>query len=62
LGRWLVLAFFIESLMVAYVDPLWIQQYIGGDSPLVIPIAALIGLPFYLNGFAAIPMVGGLID
>ena len=62
LGKWLVLAFFIESLMVAYIDPLWVYQYIGGDSLWVVPMAALIGMPSYLNGYAAIPMVGGLMD
>ena len=62
LGKWLALAFFIESLMVAYIDPQWVSQFIGGDSVFAVPIAALIGMPSYLNGYAAIPMVGGLID
>ena len=62
LGKWLLLAFFIESLMVAYIDPQWVHQYIGGDSILAVPMAALIGMPSYLNGYAAIPMVGGLMD
>ncbi len=62
LGKWLALAFFIESLMVAYINPEWVQTYIGGDEAYVIPLAALIGMPSYLNGYAAIPMVGGLMD
>ena len=62
LGKWLLLAFFIESLMVAYIDPQWVSQFIGGDSNYAVPMAALIGMPSYLNGYAAIPMVGGLID
>ncbi len=61
LGKWLALAFFIESLMVAYINPQWIQQYTGGDALYVIPIAALIGMPSYLNGYAAIPLVGELM-
>jgi len=62
LGKWLALAFFIESLMVAFINPEWVQTYIGGDEAYVIPLAALIGMPSYLNGYAAIPLVGGLID
>ena len=62
LGKWLALAFFIESLMVAFIDPQWIKDYVGGDSLFVIPLAAFIGMPSYLNGYAAIPLVGGLID
>ncbi len=62
LGKWLALAFFIESLMVAYINPQWVHLYTGGDSPLVIPVAALIGMPSYLNGYAAIPLVGELMQ
>jgi uncharacterized membrane protein YraQ (UPF0718 family) len=62
LGKWLTLAFFLESLMVAYIEPQWVQQYVSGDSVFVLPLAALIGMPSYLNGYAAIPLVGGLID
>ena len=62
LGKWLTLAFFIESLMVAFIDPLWIQEYIGSSSAHVVPLAALIGMPSYLNGYAAIPLVGELMD
>lgn len=62
LGKWLALAFLLESLMLAYIEPDWVQTYIGGDTVWAIPMAALIGLPSYLNGYAAIPMVNGLMD
>jgi len=62
LGKWLALAFLLESLMLRYVNPQWVQQYIGGDTASAIPLAALIGMPSYLNGYAAIPMVSGLIE
>ena len=62
LTKWLVLAFFLESLMVAYIEPLWVQRYLAGDSNLIIPVAALIGMPMYLNGYAAIPLVGELMN
>jgi uncharacterized membrane protein YraQ (UPF0718 family) len=62
LGKWLALAFFIESLMVAYISPDWIQRYTGGDSLFVVPVAALIGMPSYLNGYAAIPLIGELME
>jgi uncharacterized membrane protein YraQ (UPF0718 family) len=62
LGKWLALAFFIESLMVAYISPDWIQRYTGGESLLVVPVAALIGMPSYLNGYAAIPLIGELME
>jgi len=60
LGKWLTLAFLLESLMLAYVSSEWIAAYVGTDNPLAIPLAALVGAPSYLNGYAAIPLVSGL--
>ena len=62
LGKWLTLAFFLESLMVAYIDPAWVSKVAGADNALAIPLAAIIGMPSYLNGYAAIPLASGLLD
>ena len=62
LGKWLGLAFFLESLMLAYVSSNWIAGYVGADNAFAIPLAAVVGVPSYLNGYAAIPLVSGLID
>ena len=35
---------------------------LGADSLWAIPTAVLVGIPAYLNGYAALPLVGGLID
>jgi hypothetical protein len=62
LGKWLTLAFFLESLMIAYVSNDWIAAYVGSDNGFAIPLAALVGAPSYLNGYAAIPLVSGLLE
>lgn len=62
LGKWLALAFLIESLMVAYVPDGWIQTIAGDGGLRSILGAALVGIPAYLNGYAALPLVGGLIQ
>ena len=62
LGKWLTLAFFLESLMLAYISTDWIVSFVGADNPFAIPIAAFVGAPSYLNGYAAIPLVSGLLD
>jgi len=62
LGRWLVFAFLLESLMVAYIPSGWVAEWVGEGNWFAVPLAALIGLPSYLNGYAAIPLVAGLID
>ena len=62
LGKWLAFAFFLESLMLAYVSPDWITGYVGADNFFAIPIAAIVGVPSYLNGYAAIPLISGLLE
>lgn len=62
LGKWLALAFAIESLMLVYVPDGWIQTIAGDGGLWSIVGAALVGIPAYLNGYAALPLVGRLIQ
>jgi uncharacterized membrane protein YraQ (UPF0718 family) len=62
LGKWLVLAFLLESLMVAYVPGDLIARIAGDGGLLSIVGATLVGIPSYLNGNAALPLVAGLMD
>ncbi len=62
LGKWLTLAFFLETLMIAYISSDWIIGYVGSDNPFAIPLAAIVGAPSYLNGYAAIPLISGLLE
>jgi len=62
LGKWLLLAFLLESLMVAYVPGDIVARIAGDGGVLSILLAALVGVPSYLNGNAALPLVAGLID
>jgi uncharacterized membrane protein YraQ (UPF0718 family) len=62
LGKWLTFAFFLESLMVAYVPTELIARAVGEGNAFAVPLAALVGIPSYLNGYAAIPLVAGLLD
>ena len=62
LGKWLTIAFFLESLMVAYVPTELIAGAVGDGNAFAVPLAAVVGIPSYLNGYAAIPLVAGLLD
>lgn len=62
LGKWLLLAFTLESLMVAYVPGDLIARIAGDGSLLSIASATLVGIPSYLTGNAALPLVAGLIE
>ncbi len=61
LSKWLLLAFALESLMVAWVPASLVASTLGGDGWQAIPLAVVVGVPAYLNGFAAIPLIGELM-
>jgi uncharacterized membrane protein YraQ (UPF0718 family) len=62
LGKWLTLAFVLESLMVAYVPSDLVARAAGDGGFLSIFAATLVGIPSYLNGNAALPLVSGLME
>jgi len=62
LGKWLTLAFVLESLMVAYIPASLVADVLGGGAWWTIPAAVAVGIPAYMNGFAAIPLMAGLMD
>lgn len=61
LAKWLTLAFVLESLMLAWLPADLVAQTLGGAGLAPIGIATLVGVPAYLNGYAALPLVGGLM-
>ncbi|MEL6609031.1 MAG: permease [Pseudomonadota bacterium] len=60
--KWLTLAYILESLMLAYVPAESIATLLGGNGAGPVVIGALIGGPAYLNGYAAVPLVGELMN
>ena len=61
LGRWLLLAFLMEALITLYIPQEAIASLLGASSSLAVPLAALIGVPLYLNNMGALPIVAGLL-
>lgn len=62
LGKWLVLAFVLESLMLAYIPANMVARAVGEAGLLQVVGATFVGIPAYLNGYAALPLVAGLIE
>lgn len=60
--KWLTLAYLLEALLVTYVPAEAIGGVVGGDGLLPIVIGAVVGAPAYLNGYAAPPLVAGLME
>ena len=53
--KWLTLAYVIEALMLRFVPAEWVAGALGGDGLGPIILAAFVGAPAYLNGYAAVP-------
>ncbi|MEM6422034.1 MAG: permease, partial [Pseudomonadota bacterium] len=62
LVKWLCLAFLLESLMLEYVPGEMVAGVVGGEGIMPIALATLVGVPAYLNGYAALPLVAGLVE
>ena len=62
LGKWLMLAFVLEALMLQLnvVEPL--VGIISGTGNWAIPFSALIGIPAYLNGDAAPALISTFVE
>lgn len=61
LGKWLLLAYMLEALMLEYVPADLVAGILGGEGLRPVLMGAIVGGPAYLNGFAAVPMVDALL-
>lgn len=62
LFKWLTLAYVLEAVMIRYVPADLIAGFLGGEGFQPILMGALLGGPAYLNGYAAVPLVAGLLE
>ncbi len=61
LGKWLLLAYLFEAMMIHYVPAEMVASVLGGEGIKPILLGALVGGPAYLNGYAAVPLVEALL-
>lgn len=61
LAKWLAFAYLIQALLIRYVPAELIATVIGGDGIGPVLLAATVGAPAYLNGYAAVPLIEGLL-
>ena len=60
--RWLVLALVLEVYLQRMVPDEWIISLFSDDAVTSIPLAVIVGAPMYLDGYAALPLVRGLME
>ena len=59
--KWLSLAYVLEALLISYVPAEAVAAVVGGDGVMAIATAAVVGMPAYLNSYAAPPLLAGLM-
>jgi len=62
LTKWLSLAYLLEGLLIEYIPAEAIGALVGGPGVMPVVLGALVGAPAYLNGYAAPPLVAGLME
>ncbi|MGB0797918.1 MAG: permease [Planktomarina sp.] len=62
LAKWLFMAYVLEALMITYVPSNMIAGVVGGNGIVSVATAAIIGMPAYLNGYVAPPLLAGLMQ
>ena len=60
--RWLALALVLEVFLQRLVPDAWIVSLFSDDAGASIPLAVIVGASMYLDGYAALPLVRGLMD
>ena len=56
------LAYALEALLITYVPAEAIARVVGGEGIGPIALAALVGMPAYLNSYVAPPLLAGLME
>ncbi len=60
-GKFMAIAFALEAVIKFYVPESWIRAALGAENALAVPIAVLVGVPFYTTNAQALGLVGGLL-
>ena len=60
--RWLALALVLEVFLQRLVPDDRIASLFSDDAAASIPLAVIVGAPMYLDGYAALPLVRGLME
>ncbi|MDE0110950.1 MAG: permease, partial [Albidovulum sp.] len=60
--KWMILAYLLEALMIRFIPTELVVSVLGGEGLRPVLLGALIGGPAYLNGYAAVPVVAGMLE
>ncbi len=60
--KWLLFAYLLEALLIIYVPAESVARVVGGSGIASVVTGAVVGMPAYLNSYAAPALVSGLVE
>jgi uncharacterized membrane protein YraQ (UPF0718 family) len=61
IGKYLLVALVLQVLLKRYVPTEWVESILGGGQTWSVVLSAVIGVPLYVNGISAVPVLQGLL-
>mgnify|MGYP006302998853 FL=1 len=61
IGKYLLLALIIQAFLIRYVPTGWVQGILGTNHIWSVALSSILGVPLYVNGISAVPVLQGLL-
>jgi uncharacterized membrane protein YraQ (UPF0718 family) len=62
IGKYLLIALVLQALLKRYIPTEWVEAVLGRSQSWSVILSSFIGVPLYVNGISAVPVLKGLID
>jgi len=61
-GKYLLVALVLQALLKQYVPTEWVKDILGSSQWWSVMLSSIIGVPLYVNGISAVPLLQGLLE
>ena len=62
IGKYLLLALVLQVLLKRYIPTEWVESVLGKSQAWSVVLSSIIGVPLYVNGISAVPVLKGLLN
>jgi uncharacterized membrane protein YraQ (UPF0718 family) len=62
IGKYLLIALVLQVFLKRYIPTEWVESVLGKSQAWSVVLSSLIGVPLYVNGISAVPVLKGLLN
>ena len=62
IGKYLLIALVLQALLKQYMPTEWVTGILGSRQTWSVVLSSIIGVPLYVNGISAVPLLQGLLE